>query len=170
MDTTHPLYDPAAEPPDVGEHDGFAIYPMPTWVSLETTQITATVELLGHGLGFDTIFEGPVVGGAPMLTHLRLGRYQDILITPPRGPVRAGTGLTPSFMCVDVDALADQMAVAGAAEAIIDGPTDQPWGARELTVALPDGHRLTFSQPPAAPPTRSLQDTMQAVSEAPRGA
>ncbi|MEO2106117.1 MAG: hypothetical protein ABGZ36_10820 [Actinomycetota bacterium] len=165
MDTTHDLYDPTAEPPTVGDHDGFDIYPMPVWLSLESPNPSATVEFLTTGLGFSTVFTGPEIGGLPMLTHLRLGRYQDILVSPARGAVNAGTGLVPTLMHADVDGLAEQLELAGAADAIVDGPVDRPWGARDLVVTTPDGHRLGFSQPPAAPPTGTVDEAMSRIAD-----
>lgn len=44
----------------------------------------------------------------------------------------------------DVGAFHDR-AVATGAE-ILEPPTDEPWGMRELTVRSPDGHRFTLAQ------------------------
>jgi catechol 2,3-dioxygenase-like lactoylglutathione lyase family enzyme len=46
----------------------------------------------------------------------------------------------------DLDALAERMRDHGVAP---DGPKEEPWGARTLTVTDPDGYKLTFTPPQA---------------------
>lgn len=45
----------------------------------------------------------------------------------------------------DVDAYADEIRAKGAE--IVSGPQDRDWGAREMPVRTPDGHRVMFASP-----------------------
>lgn len=51
-----------------------------------------------------------------------------------------------------VDAYHDEIADAGAE--ILFEPVDRPWGMREMAVRTPDGHRVMFAEPVAAPRRR----------------
>jgi catechol 2,3-dioxygenase-like lactoylglutathione lyase family enzyme len=44
----------------------------------------------------------------------------------------------------DVDRLHQEFVARGAI--IVAGPTDKPWGFREMGVATPEGHRMMFAQ------------------------
>ena len=48
------------------------------------------------------------------------------------------------FATNDVDALHAEFSARGAR--IISGPTDKPWGWREMAVGSPEGHRMMFAQ------------------------
>ena len=48
------------------------------------------------------------------------------------------------FLMDDVDAYHAEIAARGAI--VISPPADKPWGLREMAVATPDGHRMTFGQ------------------------
>ncbi len=48
------------------------------------------------------------------------------------------------FSTDDVDALHVEFAARGAH--ILSGPSDKPWGWREMAVATPEGHRMMFAQ------------------------
>lgn len=45
--------------------------------------------------------------------------------------------------CSDVDALYEELKAAGAN--ILQGPTNFPWGSREIQILDPDHHRLRFA-------------------------
>ena len=47
------------------------------------------------------------------------------------------------FTLEDLDAYAAAIAARGAI--ILSGPTDKPWGMREIAVATPAGHRMMFA-------------------------
>jgi catechol 2,3-dioxygenase-like lactoylglutathione lyase family enzyme len=135
-----------ADPPTLGEYEGFVIYPMPVFARIAATDVARTVEFFTGVLDFEAMFRGPEIGGLPTLVHVRRRKYQDVLIVPARGPVTSGDGLVVTFGAADaddIDALAER--VRGASPAALDGPVDTPWNTRELTVADPDGHRITFT-------------------------
>lgn len=158
----------ADEPTVVGEYGGFDVYPMPVWTSIAASDVQRTVDFLVGALGFAVMFTGPEIAGTPSLVHVRGRRYQDILVAPagapdegpPTDPSRRGPQIC--FASDDVDALAERARTAGA---VVDGPTDRPWGARELVAVDPDGHRLLFSAFVGGHPTGSIDDTMQQVVE-----
>ena len=101
------------------------------------------------------------------MVHLRLGRYQDLILVPdPPGTVFAsggrGRGITINLSYDSgIDALAERARAAGAH--IVAGPVDRPWNVRELTLQDPDGYQLAFSQVIDA--TRDFDDVMGAVSK-----
>jgi uncharacterized glyoxalase superfamily protein PhnB len=51
------------------------------------------------------------------------------------------------FHCDDLDATFEQLKAAGAE--IVQEPTDQPWGTRDLAVRDPSGNLVRIDQPPA---------------------
>ena len=75
-----------------------------------------------------------------------LGRCPDAL-----PPEQLGDHNYFAFLATDnVDGLHVEFAANGAH--IISPPTDKPWGWREMAVATPEGHRMTFAQ--WIPPSR----------------
>jgi uncharacterized glyoxalase superfamily protein PhnB len=82
-----------------------------------------------------------------MLAHLRWCTYGDILLSPSRTAIEAprGLGVRLNFATMSADEVAARARDAGAE--IVDGPADRPWNARDVTIADPDGYRLTFTAP-----------------------
>ena len=60
---------PQSEPPTLGEHNGYPIYPMPAFVTLTASDLEATVAFFTEALDFGVMFSGPEVNGTPMLVH-----------------------------------------------------------------------------------------------------
>ena len=52
------------------------------------------------------------------------------------------------FLSDDLDGTFEQLRAAGAE--IVQEPTDQPWGTRDLAVRDPSGNMVRIDQPPAA--------------------
>jgi uncharacterized glyoxalase superfamily protein PhnB len=140
-------HDPASEPPGLGSHGGHEIYPMPTFVALETVDVERLSTWYREALGFSVVFAVPgISGGAPSLVHLRRGKYQDVLIRA------AATGAPGTAVCLqaygDVDEIATKAAAAlafGAAR--VEPPADRPWNTRDVRVIDPDGRTIVFSAP-----------------------
>jgi uncharacterized glyoxalase superfamily protein PhnB len=95
----------------------------------------------------------PGQDGKPSLVHLRWVKYADLLLTRSRhgrelsGP--KGVGISLNFNMLehfdgDMDAFAKYARQHGAD---VNGPVDQPWNVREVTVLDPDGYKLIFSMP-----------------------
>jgi predicted lactoylglutathione lyase len=153
------------EPPTLGDHGGFPIYPMPAFVSLTASDIGATVRFFTEALDFAVMFSGPEIDGVPMLVHLRRARYQDVLVRQgdAGGP---SSSLVVAFAAADaeaVDALGARVAAAGGT--IVSPAADTPWHTHELTVADPDGHRFTFTARAASHQPRDFDRTMREVAE-----
>jgi uncharacterized glyoxalase superfamily protein PhnB len=55
----------------------------------------------------------------------------------------------PQQLSFDVAVLVDDIGERAlrAGVEVIEAPHDQPWARREMTLALPDGHRITMSGP-----------------------
>jgi uncharacterized glyoxalase superfamily protein PhnB len=126
------------------------IYPMPSFATLEVSDIVASARFYEEALGFANIFSLPGPDGRPLLVHLRWAKYADILHRPAGGPYPSppGIGIGLSFSVADgtVDAVADRARRHGAT--IAAAPGDRPWNARDFTVLDPDGFRLTFTKGP----------------------
>lgn len=153
------------EPPTLGDHGGFPIYPMPAFVSLTASDLGATVRFFTEALDFGVMFSGPEVDGVPMLVHLRRARYQDVLVRQGDGG-QPSTSLVVAFGAADaesVDALG--VRVTAAAGTIVSAAADTPWHTHELTVADPDGHRFTFTARAANHQPRDFGRTMQEVAD-----
>jgi predicted lactoylglutathione lyase len=152
---------PQTEPPTLGEHDGYPIYPMPAFVSVIARDLGATVAFFTAALDFAVMFAGPEVDGIPVLVHLRRARYQDLLIRQgAAGP--ASDAMTVAFAAADaaaVDAL--QARVERAGGRVVSGAADTPWNTHDLTVADPDGNRFTFTARADQPQVQTFAETME---------
>lgn len=144
--TTHDL----SEPPVLGSHRGYPIYPMPLFAVLETGDVQALTQWYRAALGFAVLFTAAPTG-APLLVHLRRRKYQDLLVRPcPPGAPAAGSGAWSLWLDAgeDVDALAQRAAaVPATGQVSIEAPVDTPWNTRQLRVTDPDGRVLVLSQP-----------------------
>lgn len=123
-----------------------AIYPMPLFVRLEVTDLARSRAFYTGALDFVELAVLPGPGGTPMLVHLRRWRYQDLLLVPARGPVRAAQGLGVG-LAAERDALPGLAERARAAGAEVEGPVDTPWNTVDVTATDPDGLRLTYTAP-----------------------
>lgn len=132
--------DPNLDPPIIGRHNGYDIYPMPMFVRLEAIDMAATVRWYREALEFGVMFE------MPMMAHLRRKKFQDLLIFA-GGRGEADGGLSLSFSAEgELEALWRRASAAGeVGKSKVMGPPEvKPWNARELTLFDPDGRRLVF--------------------------
>lgn len=121
------------------------IYPIPAFPILAVRDVEASLRWYRDTMGFADVFTMRTPSGAPLLSHVRWCRYGDLLLRPVGdGPVGAA-GVTLNFATVSADDIAALGMRNGAA--LVDGPTDRPWNARDVTFADPDGYRLTFTAP-----------------------
>lgn len=123
------------------------IYPMPSFPVVNVTDVERSSRWYQDVLGFADVFTLRGHDGVSLLAHLRWCTYADLLLTPTRAPIESprGLGIALNFATTSADAVADRARSAGAT--ILDGPTDRPWNARDVTIADPDGYRLTFTAP-----------------------
>lgn len=108
---------------------------------LAVPDLARSVRWWREAMGFQTVFETPgwvfmALGGA----RLRLGECPDA----PPVQAQSDHSYFAFFHVRDVDALAERCRTVGAT--IRSGPTDQPWGLREMAVESPDGHRFMLGQ------------------------
>jgi len=129
------------------------IYPMPLFPTLMVNDVEESSNFYQNALGFKHIFTMPGPDGQPSLVHLRWVKYADLLITKSRDnkelPGPKGVGISLNFNMLehfngDMDAFAKYAQDHGAN---INGPLDQPWNVREVTVTDPDGYKLVFTMP-----------------------
>lgn len=137
------LVDPNTDPPIVGRHNGFDVYPMPMFLRLETRDLAATVRWYREALAFGVMFE------MPMMAHLRRKKFQDLLVLSSAAGGAPAPGLVISLEAEgEVEALwrkASAAAPVGASR--VEGPpVVTPWNARELRVIDPDGRLLVFHE------------------------
>ena len=162
--------DLAGDPPTLGEHDGFAVYPMPVYTSVPVSDVVASARWYVDALGFGIMYVGPEVGGAPAIVHLRRGKYQDVLLVPARDgvdPAPASGAAQVALAGGDLDALAARARGAAAVgRSSVEGPVPTPWGTPELRVTDPDGHRLVFWGPPEQPPAEDIDTAMRSAAQA----
>lgn len=88
-------------------------------------------------------------------------------LSPEEHPVEVvgGATVTPAFSAGTVDRISELNAFAGQiAEtgAVVEGPVDRPWNARDVVVHDPDGYRLVFTTPDVAR-MRDFEATIRGV-------
>lgn len=145
------------EPPTLGEHKGFEVYPMPMFVLLECEDVDRAKAWYVGALGFGDMFtlQGP--GGTPAMVHLRRKKYQDVMLVPLAGAVSSSDPLAtaPARATVRVQFDADgevtalferAKAATTYGRATVAEPQVTTWNTRELQVTDPDGHALVFSE------------------------
>lgn len=115
------------------------IYPMPMFATLVVADLERTVDFYTNALDFVVLFTMP--GG--QLVHLRRWRYQDLLVRPGEADAGRGWGLSFSALAEDLPALVDRARAHGGGT--VEGPLDTPWNTRDVSVADPDGYRLTYT-------------------------
>lgn len=127
------------------------IYGMPSFPMLAVSDLEASAHWYQEVLGFRDVFTFRMPDNRPVLAHLRWAKYADLLLVRPHTPLSGsrGVGVTLFFAMPEsepfVDGLADRAREKGAS--ILSGPADTPWKARDVTIADPDGFRLTFTGP-----------------------
>jgi catechol 2,3-dioxygenase-like lactoylglutathione lyase family enzyme len=140
-------------------------YPMPSFVTLAVADLTASTQWYQSVPGFRLVFSMPGPGGVPVLAHLRLSKYADLLLARARTPLSPprGAGVQLNF-ALDGRTVDDLAAHVRSQWAHCEGPVPQPWNAREFYVTDPDGYRLAFIE--QAQPGRSLDDVIERVAGA----
>jgi catechol 2,3-dioxygenase-like lactoylglutathione lyase family enzyme len=118
-------------------------YPMPMFVNLEVSDLDSSADWYQKALGFRVVYRGP------NLIHLRRDRYQDLLLYPHQSEEldNPGEGIVIQFQAGDtsVGEITENAQQAGALD--VEGPVEQPWNVREVTIRDPDGYQIRFSEP-----------------------
>ena len=145
------------EPPTLGEHKGFEVYPMPMFARLECEDLERARDWYVAALGFGDMFSMPGPDGKPVMVHLRRRKYQDIMLVPRSEDSEAEsagdvvTARPKLLLQFDADgevaALYERAKGAAAVgQAVIEEPRVTPWNTRDLHATDPDGHALVFSE------------------------
>jgi uncharacterized glyoxalase superfamily protein PhnB len=143
------------------------IYPVPLFVQLSVRDVAASARWYQEALGFHSVYSMAGPDGKQLMNHLRLERYQDLMLVPQPpslGRVEKGLGATIFVNYAgNLDVLAQKAQSQGGAMQI---PEDTPWNTRQLTVTDPDGYVLAFSQ--VTDPDRSFEDVMGEAQSLPQ--
>lgn len=125
-------------------------YLMPLFVRLSVRDVAASANWYAETLGFKSVFSAADTGSGQRMNHLRLGRYQDLVLVPASGSDDGprGHGVAVYLTLREgIESIAQRAASAGLQ---VKGPADTPWNTREFTVRDPDGYILVFAQPKTA--------------------
>ena len=137
-------------------------YPMPMFVKLFVSDVEYSANWYSAALGFRSVFSLPKTSGQ-LINHLRLERYQDLLLIKSEGDVRQPSNCN-SIICFafsgDMKSLAEQASKLGGR---VEGPKLTDWNTREVTVEDPDGFMVTFSE--VVDSSRKFDDVMQLVDD-----
>lgn len=122
------------------------IYPMPMFPKLTVRDAEASARWY-DALGFEHVFTMPDASGRPQLVHLRRRKYADVLLVQGSSPdadgCDRGVSLTFALETDEVESLAERARSLGSK--VLAQPQVQPWNARDVSIADPDGHHLVFS-------------------------
>ena len=131
---------PAPGPDAVAPEPFRGIYGMPSFVTIPTTDLAASVDFWTHGLDFFELFSVP-----GQLVHLRRWAFQDVLLVPTTSVPDRTPAVTFSFACVlsQIDAIVAACRAQDAGE--VSEPRDTPWGTRDVEVITPENVRVVFT-------------------------
>ena len=136
------------------------IYRMPSFVTIPTSDLTASVDFWTQGLDFFELFSVP-----GQLVHLRRWAFQDVLLVPaPQAPAPAdGPSMSVSFSCV----LSQIDEIAAACEqrrpGSVTGPRITPWNSREVEVVTPEGVRVILTAARPLDPNSAQADGLRRI-------
>ena len=127
------------------------IYGMLSFVMLKVKDPAGSRKWYEGALGFRHIFSIPRPGGSPVLVHLRWTKYADLLLqlqSPRDMDLAKGNGLTLNYSVTTgtIDELVERARRYGAS--LVSEPKNQPWNARDFSLADPEGFVLTFTKGP----------------------
>lgn len=131
------------------------IYGMPSFVTVPTPDLAASVDFWVRGLGFFELFAVP-----GRLVHLRRWAFQDVLLVPTDSAQREVPAVSISFACVlnQIEGIVASCRSLDAAA--VSDPRDTPWNTRDLEVTTPEKVRVVFTAAkpfdPAGPAAEAL--------------
>jgi catechol 2,3-dioxygenase-like lactoylglutathione lyase family enzyme len=161
-----PAVDEPGEPVVFGQYNGFEVYPMPAFATLEVPDLDAAIAWYEAALGFRPMLVHRGPEERAVFSHLRRAKYQDLLVVPGPGAPEGSTGITITLRADgDPAALAAKArAVAPVGRVTVEGPIDTPWNTTDVRVTDPGGHRLVLTAPNrrATPEARARLQVMLA--------
>ena len=144
-----------------------AIYPMPSFPRLATSNVARASTWYQEVLGFAHVFSIPGATDRLLLAHLRWCAYGDLLLTArPNGSdpsVPSGVGVELTFTAPEVHSTVHRAAEHNVHP--VRGPIDQPWNTREVTFADLDGFLITFAAPTASATRHILNGTLESMDQ-----
>lgn len=149
---------PAPGPDVVAPEPFHGIYGMPSFVTIPTTDLDASVDFWTRGLGFFELFSVP-----GRLVHLRRWAFQDVLLVPAASVAEQVAAVRFSFACVlhQIDALVD--ACRAVSPGAVGVPRDTPWGTRDVEVVTPERVRIVLTAAKPFDPASQVAENLAAV-------
>ena len=135
------------------------IYRMPSFVTIPTSDLTASVDFWTQGLDFFELFSVP-----GQLVHLRRWAFQDVLLVPtPVTLEQEAPAMSVSFACLldQIDDLEQRCRAAGVGA--VGEPVDTPWGSRDLEVIAPEKARVVFTATKPFDPASATAQNLEAM-------
>ncbi|CAL8900065.1 VOC family protein [Kocuria varians] len=134
------------------------IYGMPSFVTVTTSDMAASVTFWTGVLGFFSLFEIP-----GRLVHLRRWAFQDVLLVPGTPPQEGASSPAVNFACVLAQIEQVSAACEGFDGVVVSGPRDTPWNSREVEVLTPEGIRVVFTAAKPYDPATQEAANLRAV-------
>jgi catechol 2,3-dioxygenase-like lactoylglutathione lyase family enzyme len=155
---------PAPGPDAVAPEPFRGIYGMPSFVTIPTSDLTASVDFWVRGLGFFELFGIPGT-----LVHLRRWAFQDVLLVAAESVPEQAPAMSVSFACVlgEVDSVAESCRAVRPDS--VDGPRDTPWTTRDVEVITPENARIVFTAAKPFDPDSEEARNLAAVGITPPG-
>lgn len=149
---------PVPGPDAVAPEPFHGIYGMPSFVTIPTTDLAASVDFWTRGLDFFELFSVP-----GQLVHLRRWAFQDVLLVPTASAPEQVAAVSFSFACVlnQIDALVD--ACRGVSSGAVSAPRDTPWGTRDVEVITPEKVRIVFTAAKPFDPASQAAENLAAI-------
>lgn len=149
---------PAPVPDAVAPEPFHGIYGMPSFATIPTHDLAASVDFWTRGLDFFELFSVP-----GRLVHLRRWAFQDVLLVPATSIPEEAPAVSFSFACVlqQIDTIvhACRAHTAGA----VSEPHDTPWGTRDVEVITPENMRIIFTAAKPFDPTSQAARNLEEI-------
>ncbi len=149
---------PAPGPDAVAPEPYRGIYGMPSFVTIPTTDLTASVDYWTRALDFFELFSVP-----DQLVHLRRWAFQDVLLVHAASAPDQVPTVSFNFACVlnQIDAL---VAACRAHDAgVVREPRDTPWGTRDVEVITPEKARVVFTAAKPFDPASQTAKNLESI-------
>ncbi|MHA7985157.1 VOC family protein [Rathayibacter sp. CAU 1779] len=154
---------PAPGPDAVAPELFRGIYGMPSFMTIPTADLAASVDFWTRGLGFFELFSIP-----GRLVHLRRWAFQDVLLVPAISTPETVPAVSLSFACVldQIDSLVEACRAVDAGA--VGEPLDTRWNTREVEVITPEKVRIVFTAAkPLDPAVQAAMNLEEAGIKAP---
>ncbi|MGN6326352.1 VOC family protein [Pseudolysinimonas sp.] len=149
---------PVPGPDAVAPEPFHGIYGMPSFVTIPTADMSASLAFWTDALGFFDLFSVP-----GRLVHLRRWAFQDVLLVPADRASESVPAMTVSFACV-LDQIDPLVAACRAIDASsVDEPVDTAWNTRDVHVVTPERVRVVFTAAKALDPSSEAARNLAAI-------